>query len=52
MGNPLTRDSIIELANEIIDNTIHSLRLNEFKTKRKINNEKNVRIGCYWGFQH
>jgi hypothetical protein len=52
MGNPLTRDSIIEPANEGIDNTIHSQRLNELKTKTKINSQNNVAICWYRGFHH
>jgi Tc5 transposase DNA-binding domain len=50
MGNPLTRETMIKLANEIIDGTVHSHCLSEYKTKRKINNETCVGTQWYQGF--
>jgi hypothetical protein len=50
MGNPLTKCGIIELANEVIQDTIHSNRLSEFKKSRKIENENKVGAGWYKGF--
>jgi hypothetical protein len=37
MGNPLTISGDIELANEIVEDIVHSDRMSEFKDKRKMN---------------
>jgi hypothetical protein len=50
MGNPLTRDGIIDLANETIEGTAHSERLSAFKNQRKLKNEKFVGARWYRGF--
>jgi septum formation topological specificity factor MinE len=49
-GNPLTRESITALANEIIDDTAYSERLSEFKKRRIIANENTVGASWYCGF--
>jgi hypothetical protein len=50
VGNPLTKGGIIKLPNENISDTVHSIRLSYFKTRKKIENEKTVGAGWYKGF--
>jgi hypothetical protein len=47
MGNSLTRETIIELAYEMINGTLHSHRLSDLKTKIKT---KCVGTKWYQGF--
>jgi hypothetical protein len=49
-GNPLTGESIIALANNTIDDTVHSERLSDFKRKRNIKNENTVGNSWYRSF--
>jgi hypothetical protein len=50
MGSPLTREGIIEWTNEIIDDTVHSHRLAEFKMKGNQKNDRSVGVSWYHGF--
>jgi hypothetical protein len=49
-GNPMTRESIIPLANEIINDTAYSEPMSEFKKKRKIANRNMVETSWYQCF--
>jgi hypothetical protein len=50
MDNPLTKVGVIELANEIIEDTVQCDQLSEFMLKRKLKNENNVGNSWYKGF--
>jgi hypothetical protein len=43
MGHPLTKFGIIELVNDVIENTCYSHQLSEFKQKRQILTNKELR---------
>jgi Tc5 transposase DNA-binding domain len=51
MGIPITKTGMIELANEMITDTLHSKKLSKFNMKRNIKNEDNVGESWYKGFK-